>query len=292
MRAYGLGMVSAGTDCAKRLGASLIVHPMSKLDQEGRNVMNVVNCKKGIGAAILTVGALGVLATSAPAQVTNINSVVIQARRYNDYAGSTLSIVNNYPSLVSFNEGPFGTGNWANHHNARFSTNGTTARSFLNAEAFDISVNVNLAVGSIGPRKEVGFRMDTFIGGEGQLMVASDGEVAAFGGPFPFYTFGNVYTAGTTARLRMIYRPGAVSTVEYRFNALTSGQLAFGNSENGVINGSDFGMYVQNQPNDNNPNDFSNASFTNFAVAVPEPMSMLALAAGVGVLLRKRRSNK
>ncbi len=251
--------------------------------------MNVVNCKKGMGAAILTVGALGVLATSAPAQVTNINSVVIQERRFNDYAGSTLTTVNNYPSLVSFNEGPFGSGNFANQHVARFSENSTTARLFLNAEAFDISVDVNLAVGSTSPRKEAGFRMDSFIGGEGFFILTSDGEVAAFGGPFPFFGFGNVYTPGTTARMRMIYRPGAVSTMEYMFNSTSSGQVNFGNSENGVINGSDFGNYVQNQPNDNNSNDFSNVAFTNYAVAVPEPMTMLGLAAGVGMLLRRRR---
>ena len=87
----------------------------------------------------------------------------------------------------------------------------------------------------------------------------------------------------------MIYRPGAVSTMEYMFNSTSSGQVNFGNSENGVINGSDFGNYVQNQPNDNNSNDFSNVAFTNYAVAVPEPMTMLGLAAGVGMLLRRRR---
>lgn len=248
-----------------------------------------MNSKKWIGAATLTVGALGILATSAPAQVTNINSVVIQARRFNDYSASTLSIVNNYPAVVSIHEGPFGAGGFANQHVARFSTNGSTARAFMNSEAFDISVNINLRVGSTSPRKETGFRMDSFIGGEGFFIMTSDGEVAAFGGPLPFYSFGNVYTPGTTATLRMIYRPGVVSTMEYRFNGMTSGRVDFGNSENGVINGSDFGNYVQSQPNDNNPNDFSNVDFTNYAVAVPEPMTMIGLAAGIGVLLRRRR---
>lgn len=252
--------------------------------------MNVMNCKKGIGATILAVGALGVLATPAAAQVTNINSVVIQARQYNDYPGSTLSIVNSYPSLVSIHESQFGSGGFANLHRARFSENGVTARSFLNSEAFAISVDVNLSVGSTGPRKEAGFRMDSFIGGEGQFMMASDGEVAAFGGPLPFYTFGGgAYTPGTTVTLGMIYRPGPVSTMEYLFNGTSSGEVAFGNTENGVINGSDFGVYLQNQPNGNNPNDFGNVDYTNFSVAVPEPMTMLGLAAGVGMLLRRRR---
>lgn len=252
--------------------------------------MNLVNFRKGMGGLILTAGALGVLATSAVAQVTNINSVVIQERRFNDYPDSTLVTTNNFPSVVSFNEGPFGAGGFANQHVARFSENGATPRAFMNGEAFDIGVDVTLTVGSGSPRKEAGFRMDSFIGGEGFFILTSDnGEVAAFGGPFPFFSFGNVYTPGTTARMRMIYRPGAVSTMEYIFNGTSSGALAFGNTENGVINGSDLGNYVQNQPNDNNPNDFSNASFENYAVAVPEPMTMLGLAAGVGMLLRRRR---
>jgi len=232
------------------------------------------------------------------AQVTNINSVVIQERRFNDYPNSTLVTTNNYPSEVSFNESNFGTGGFANQHVARFSENGTTARLFQNSEAFDISFNLMLDVGSTSPRKEAGIRMDTFNAGESFFIATSDGEVAAFGGPFPFFTFGSsAYTEGTTALMRLIYRPdddadpndGDSATMEYIFNGVSSGQLAMSNAENGIINGSDFGVYVQNQPDDNNSSDFSNASFTNFNVAVPEPATVIALAGGALALLRKRR---
>lgn len=251
--------------------------------------MNSATGQLRIARAFLAVSAFAVLGGSAVAQVTNINSVVIQERRFNDYPGSTLTTVNTYPSLVSFNESNFGTGGFANQHLARFSENGSTARAFVNSEAFDISVDVTMAVGSTSPRKEAGFRMDSFIGGEGFFVLTSDGEVAAFNGPFPFFSFGDVYTPGTTANMRMIYRPGATSTMEYIFNGTSSGQLAFGNSENGVINGSDLATYVQNQPDDANPNDFSNVAFTNYGVAVPEPMTMIGLATGLGMLLRRRR---
>lgn len=254
--------------------------------------MNSVSGRRRIGVAILTVGATAVLCGPVLAQVTDINSVVIQNRRFNDYPNSTLVTVNTYPTVVSFTEGPFGAGGFANQHLARFSTNGTTARSFLNSEAFDISFNVNLAVGSTGPRKEAGFRMDTFIAGESFFFVTSDGEVAAFGGPFPFFSFGtSAYTPGTTANLRMIYQPGANATLEYIYNGLSSGALDFGNLEEGIINGSDMATYVQNQPNDNNSGDFSNVAFTNYSVAVPvpEPMSIIGIAAGIGILLKRRR---
>ncbi len=252
--------------------------------------MNIVISRNRIGSALISVGALAILAGSAVAQVTNINSVVLQLRRFNDYSTSTLVAVNNYPSVVSFNESNFGAGGFANQHVARFSENGTTARSFQNSQAFDISFDVNLAVGSVGPRKEAGFRMDTFIAGESFFFVTSDGEVAAFGGPLPFFSFGNsAYVPGTTANLRMIYRPGATATMEYMLNNVSSGQLGMFNTENGIINGTDMGMYVQNAPNDNNPNDFSNVSFRNTLVAVPEPMTMIAMAGGLGMLIRRRR---
>lgn len=245
-----------------------------------------------VSVSLASLAVLTGFAGSTFAQVTNINSVRIQLRRFNDYPGSTLVVTNNFPSLVSFNESAFGAGGFANQHVARFSSDsGATNRAFLNSEAFDISVNVNLSVGSATPAiKEAGFRMDTFIGGEGFFIVKSNGEVAAFGGPLPFHTFGgSAYTPGTTVNLRMRYAPGAIASMEYFYNGVSSGLKFFGNTENGVINGSDLGTYVQNAPNDNFSGDFSNAAFTNYVIAVPEPGTMIALAAGAALFIRRRR---
>ncbi|MEX2219197.1 MAG: hypothetical protein WD749_10620 [Phycisphaerales bacterium] len=251
------------------------------------------------------VGAFGlcVLAGAAVAQpVTSINSVGVTPRRFNDFPGTALMVTNSYPALVGFNEsgypGPPPPGGFANQHIASFSADGgTTKYAFSNQNPFDISFDINLSVGSVAPRKEAGFRFDSLIGGESFFFVTSDGEAAAFGGPFPFFSFGpSAYTPGTTAAMRMIYTPGVgtnpgaavPATIEYRFNSLTSGPLAFGNTENGFITGTVDGMYLQVQPDRNNPNEFADARFTNFVVLVPSPgaAGLLALA---GVFAARRR---
>jgi hypothetical protein len=237
-------------------------------------------------------------ATGVLADVTAINSVKVQTRRFNDFPSTTLSATNSYPALVSFQESGYTGSGFANQHIASFSADGgATKYAFQNQDAFDISFNLNLAVGSTAPRKEAGFRFDSLIGGEGFFRVASDGEVAAFGGFLPFHSFGgSAYTPGTTVNLRMIYRPGVgtnpgapvSATMEYLYNGISSGQLTMGNLENGIINGTVDGLFVQVQPNTNNPNEFANAVFSNIVVAVPAPGTAGALAL-FGLLAARRR---
>ncbi len=244
-----------------------------------------------IGAILASVG------TAAWGDVTDINSVQIQERRFNDYPNSTLVTTNNFPSLVRFDESAFGSGGFANQHVAWFSPdNGASHYNFINGDRFLMSVDVTLDVGSTSPRKETGFRFDTFIAGEAFFIVTSDGEVAAFGAMLPFYSFGNVYTPGTTANLSLIYTPdddgdpfdGDAATFEYVYNGSSSGPLAVSNLENGMIDGTQGGFYVQNQPDDGNPDDFSVASFANIRI-VPAPAGAMALGLAGVALLRRRR---
>lgn len=246
--------------------------------------------KKVLGTRLLLVAAaVAIVALPALADVTDINSVKIQERYFNDYPGSTLVTTNTYPTLVSFVESNYGAGGWANRHLAMLSADsGATNRAFQNSEAFHFSFDVMLDAGSLSPRKEAGMYMETFIGGSGQFMVASDGEVAAFGSFFPFYSFGgSAYTAGTTATMEMIYKPGAVSTLEYVFNGVSSGPLACGNLENGVIDGSILGGYGNFQPNDSNPSDFTQLEYTNWSIVVPEPGTALLVLIGLAWLRRR-----
>jgi hypothetical protein len=244
-------------------------------------------------------GAL-VLAAAASAQpVTAINSLQVTPRRFNDFPNTALTVTNTYPALLRFHENGYPTvpGGFANQHIASFSADGgSTKYAFSNQNPFDISFDINLSVGSVAPRKEAGFRFDSLIGGESFFFVTSDGEAAAFGGPFPFHTFGNVYTPGTTASLRMIYRPGigtnpgaaVPATIEYLFNNISSGQLAFGNTENGFITGTVDGMYLQVQPDRTNPAEFADARFSNFVVTIPAP-GAAGLLAMAGLLAARRR---
>ncbi|HZW08403.1 MAG TPA: hypothetical protein VFF69_00730 [Phycisphaerales bacterium] len=249
----------------------------------------------GLAAIVAASGAAAV------ADVTDIDSVQIQERRFNDYSGSTLVTTNNFPSLVRFDESNFGSGGFANQHVAWFSGDGGASHyDFARTDRFVISLDVTLDVGSTSPRKEAGFRFDTFQAGEAFFFVTSDGEVAAFGGMLPFHSFGHVYTPGSTASLSLIYTPdddgdafdGDASTFEYVYNGTSSGPLAVSNLENGILDGTQGGFYVQNQPDDNNPSDFSVASFANISIAVPTPASGAVLAlAGLGALRRRRHSH-
>ena len=146
---------------------------------------------------------LGV-ATTAKADPVFLNSVVISPREVNDDPTSNFTAVNNYPSLISFSDQSVDRnglpGGFANRHVWRFSDNGATAFGFSNNTFFDVSMNVTLS-GNALPRKEAGFLLDT-AGGQGQFIVTTDGEVAAFGGPLPFYSFSTlVYNPGETILL-------------------------------------------------------------------------------------------
>jgi hypothetical protein len=249
-----------------------------------------------LGAAALQVA----LVWSAGAQ--NINGVMINQRVFNDYPDSTLTVTNNYPSLVTIRD-QFPTtpaGKFANRHDALFSTDGgATAATFNNNESFDVSADVTLTDGSNAPRKEAGIRVNSSVGGDGLLLVNSDaGEIVAFGGPLPFFIFGknatgNGYTPGQLINLRMIYDANA-HTVEYQVKegtsaVQTSGPLAFSNLENGVIDGSNVGLYGQFSPAA--PGDFGAVTFGKISASlVPEPACVAGLGAFAVALLARRRT--
>jgi hypothetical protein len=245
----------------------------------------------------MTVAILAAVGSAAWGDVNDINSVQIEERRFNDYPNSTLVTTNTFPSLVRFDESEFGSGGFANQHVAWFSPDGGASHyNFARTDQFVMSVDITLDVGSTAPRKETGFRFDTFSAGEAFFIVTSDGEVAAFGGMLPFYSFGNVYTPGSVAQLSLIYTPdddgdafdGDASTFEYVYNGMSSGALAVSNLENGILDGTQGGFYVQNQPDDNNPNDFSVASFANIRI-VPAPAGAAVLGMAGLLGLRRRR---
>ena len=248
-----------------------------------------------IGAAMLQVAVV-----AGARGATDVNGVMINPRVFNDYPDSTLTVTNNYPTLVSFKD-IFNTtpsGKFANRHDALLSSDGgATARIFNNNQSFDVSANVTLTDGSNSPRKEAGIRVNSSVGGDGLFIVNSDaGEIVAFGGPLPFFIFGknstgNGYTPGQTINMRMTYDAGA-HTMEYRVKEgatqLDSGALAFSNLENGVIDGSNVGFYGQFSPA--SPGDFGMASFGSIvANVVPEPTGLLAVGlAATGLLARRR----
>ncbi len=250
----------------------------------------------------LSLAGMGMLAVSvADAQISTINSALIRPRVFNDAPASTFTSVNNYPALISLSDANVSAGGFANRHVWNFSSdNGATAYTFSNSDYFKVSMTLNLS-GTVTPRKEAGFLLNT-VGGDGQFIVNTDAhEVVVFGGPLPFYSFNNAnglkYNAGDAITLGMTYFLDAngKNAIIYTANGIDSPAQEFSNREQGIITGSTLGGYLQVPVEKGNAANGATALFTNLSIksaAVPEPSACAALALGMtgfGLLLRRRR---
>ncbi len=220
--------------------------------------------KRVMTTGLLSVAAVLVTANTASAAISDIDSVKIEERVFNDFPGSTLVTTANYPTQIEFDESVFipdlivNPNPFANRHDAWFSSDaGATRHTLLNTDGFDLSFDVTLDADPATRRKEAGIRLDTKIGGEGLFIITSDGEIAAFGAFFPFVSTnigdfgGTPYTAGSTVNMRMKYTPGdgaggsVPATMEYFIDGVSSGPRDIGNVENGVIDDSELAVYTQ-----------------------------------------------
>lgn len=258
--------------------------------------------------------------------VNDINGLKVDNRVWNDFATSNLawgpagSATNLAPlptddgtlplagGLQWRDEFPAGTvGNFANKHLAWLSSDGgaTAHQGNLN-QSYVIEFDIKIDVPATAPRREGGMQINNprpSLGytDEGQVMVASDGEVAVFGGVMPFTGLGNVYTAGTTAHLSFQYfAPGAADPVLGAYlltftDAVTgvhsSGMKFWSPTEPdglfGINHGANFGLKAQNQ---RNPfvNDYSDITYSNIAI-VPAPGALALVGLGGLIAGRRRR---
>ena len=193
----------------------------------------------------------GLLAANAAwAQVSSINSVVYTPRQYNDVPLSTLTVVSNYPSLISFyDQNVSKPSGFANRHSWHFSnTSGASPFLFSNTEPFTITMTVTLVADPISPRKEAGFVFNNPLNDGGEFIVDSDAhEIVAFGGFLPFYAFPKTFQSGDTVTMGMTYFLDANGkwAIIYEANCLRSPPLEFSNLELGVIDNTTIGGYMQ-----------------------------------------------
>jgi len=253
----------------------------------------MTSCRRyGCSAILVGLAAVNV----SYAQVGSINSIAVHSREYNDVPGSSLTTLSSYPSIVYFGDknvsAPAG---FANRHVWRFSADGgTTAYQFKNDQQFQVSMTLTLTADPTAPRKEAGFLFDT-AGGQGQFIVNSDAhEVVAFGGPLPFYAFPSTFQSGDTITLGMTYfldENGKMAVI-YSANDLRSPAQEFSNLEQGIIDNTTLGGYLQVVNSGANPANFGTATFQNIRIgAVPEPSVLALLGVGaLGLLLRRRRN--
>jgi hypothetical protein len=218
---------------------------------------------------------IGLALLTANGAFAQINSATYHPREFNDIPGATLTVVSNYPSLISFNEQNVSApGGFANRDVWRFSSDsGATAHQFSNDEFFTATMTLTLTGDPISPRKEAGFLLST-IGGDGQFIVNTDGhEVVAFGGPFPFYAFPRTFNSGDSIRLGITYfldpSTGKRSII-YSANCLQSPPLPFTDNEQGIIDGSTLGGYFQIPNAPSNPTNSGSAVYQNIEIGPPD----------------------
>lgn len=203
-------------------------------------------------------------------QISSINSANYHPREFNDIPNATLTVVSNYPSLISFKEqnvsAPTG---FANRDVWRFSNDGgATPYHFTNDEFFTAFMTVTLTGDPISPRKEAGFVLNS-IGGDGQFIVNTDGhEIVAFGGPFPFYAFPRTFNSGDTITLGITYflDSNGKRAIIYYANCMQSPPLEFSNLEQGIIDNSTLGAYFQIVNASTNPTNSGTAVFQNIHI--------------------------
>ena len=252
--------------------------------------------------------------------ISQANGLAVTTRLWNDFGTSNLTVDGTGRAQVREDYAKSGldwhvnekfaagtVGNYANKHIAYLSKDGgATAMGLHASQSWVLDLDIKISAPNGAPRKEGAIQIENPRPGlgytdEGRILVASDGEVAVFGGVMPFTGFGNnVYTRNTTAHLRFeFYAPGAVDAVlgGYRLiftDAVTgvhdSGIKLWGASEpdgtTGFNEGTRLGLVVQNQ---RNPfiNDESDFMFSNVTV-VPAP-GTIGLMGLIGLAASRRR---
>jgi len=226
-----------------------------------------------------------------PAAATpNPNSAVVKERIFNDCPFTTLNVVNNYPSLISFNESGLGCFAFANLHNWTLSTDGVNGAAFDNNS--DWSLSADLVISGSGGG-EAGLRVSPWWSQDvdGRFNVRStDGEIACFGGRLPFYSFtgayGLHYVKGNPIHLEVTYKPHGLNasspaTIQYELTyqgtTYTSGALNFDQANPaedpphglwGMLNDGRVGGYQQSF---NTPGDLTttfNTAFSNIQLVI------------------------
>jgi len=203
-----------------------------------------------------------------------VDGAVFNLRVFNDCPTSVLTMVNDYPTLISIHDEVLDCAGWANLHNWQLAVGGAAA-VFNNGDAFTLSFDLRITGAGDG---EAGLLIAPWWSQnvDGRFNVRStDGEIACFGGRLPFYSFtanyGLAYVKGDVIRLTAVYTPNDMTEanpadieyiVDYGGMIYSSGRLPFdeGNPAEdppyglwGMLNDARVGGYMQAFLQNGNP---------------------------------------
>jgi len=209
--------------------------------KRNRNMVAAIAFVAGLGSwsAVVSAGGDG---RTCPGATPTPNGALVNQRTWNDCPLSTLTATNSYPASITIHDQMFSQCiGFTNMHNWQFSADGGATRiEFENCSAYHFCAEVNVSGTGAG---EAGINLNPWwfpeAGGKFMLNLGT-GEIAAFDGRLPFYSFtvhnGVTYVRGTTVKLEITYRPNGLSaaspaTVEYKLtsgaNTYSSGPLNF-----------------------------------------------------------------
>jgi len=271
---------------------------------------------------ITTTSLLGAIVFAvASAQATGANGAVVHPYVFADFPNSGFTSSVNWPTVtfddpnVNASGQGTGSGGFANRH-LWYTSNDGGATDYMTSGAndfFNMTFDINMTATNTSSRKEAGFFIHTGSGTnlDSQFIITSNsgnaGEVAAFGGAFPFWSFtgasGVRYVEGTTVTMGVKYFQdttdvGHTYHMQYTYKdasgTYTSASQRLGNNFDvtGLPTGTMLGGYLQIPKDPNNPSAANGAHvvWSNIKVAaVPEPATMAALGLGVAALIRRKR---
>jgi len=245
----------------------------------------------------LLVGFCLAVASGAWAQISSINSAIIQPRIFNDFPGATGTYLNNYPSSLTIGE----SGAWRTNSGGldrdlwSFSNNGSSAYTLGANDFFSVSMTLTLT-GTTSADNEGGFFIGnangSFPGGDLQFLADAQGGFLGMFGGTGFWNSGISYTVGTTVTLGMSYfydAPNSSDAFQFWVNAGSGNVYSPIQDWAGNLAGDTFGGYYQIGNGGAAPGASGIATFGNLAFAVPEPSAMALFGLAFPALLWRLR---
>jgi len=233
------------------------------------------------------------------AQISSINSAVLDTRVFNNFPSATGTYLNNYPSSITLGEsGAYSsTSGGLDRDEWQFSNNGSSAYTLGASDYFSVSMNVTVT-GTTAVDNEGGYIIPNanglFPGGDLQFLAdPNSGFLGMFGGT-GFWNSGITYTAGLSVTMGMEYFYDAANSenaFQFWVNAGSGNVYSpVQDWSGGNVAGDVLGAYYQIGNGGTSPGASGQAVYSNIQLtSIPEPSTLALLGLGLLPLSRYLR---